>query len=89
MSAGLLVQWLVVGLLVLASVAWLVAHQWPRAVDRARRALVIWLLRPARAAWMRRLGRVLAPAATVQLGMGGSGCGSCSDRVGCANGDSH
>ena len=65
-------QYGVIGLLVLAS-AWVVLRsQFPSAARRLRGGLALALLRDKRPAWMKRLGRRIAPPAK-----GGAGCGGC------------
>jgi len=74
MDAGLLLQYLVITLAVLVS-AWVVAKkQFPNATRRARTALALPMLREGRPAWLRRLGRSLAPPARPTA----SACGGCS-----------
>lgn len=83
MNAGLAVQWGVVGLAVAASAAYVVRRQAPRAAAAWRRRLAIVLLRPARGPLLRRMGRWLAPPASVRLPASG-GCGDCGERKSCA-----
>jgi hypothetical protein len=85
MSAGLALQWTVVGVAVAASGAYVVRRQAPRLCAALRDRAVIWLLRPGRADWLRRIGRALAPPPRVRLSQGG-GCGSCDERTDCAAG---
>jgi hypothetical protein len=73
----LALQWLLIGLALAASVAYVLRRQFPEAAARVRRAAVLSLLRPARPQWLRQLGRRLAPPARVVL----DGCGGCSDRA--------
>jgi hypothetical protein len=73
MAAGLLLQYIVVALIVLAS-AWVVLKkQFPGTVRRLRGAMALALVTPQRAAWVQALGRRVAPPATG----GGAGCGGC------------
>ena len=85
MSAGLALQWGVVGLAVAASGAYVLRRQAPAFTAALRARLVIWLLRPQRAARLRRIGHALAPPARVRLPQG-SGCGDCGERRDCAAG---
>ncbi len=73
MDAGLLLQYIVIALAVLAS-AWVVLKkQFPGTLRRARGALALALLKPQRAAWLQALGRRVAPPAS----SGGGACGGC------------
>jgi hypothetical protein len=82
MSLGL--QWALVVLALAASCAYLVRRQWPKTIDGAQRRLAIWLLRPARPAALRQLGRRIAPAPSVAIPSGGA-CGGCTDRKACGS----
>jgi hypothetical protein len=84
MSASLLAQWLLIGLAVLASVVHVARVRFPDAVAAARRALTLFLLRDGRAAWLRRVGRAIAPAPRVALPVAG-GCGGCGERTRCGS----
>ena len=73
MDAGLLAQYVIVALAVLAS-AWVVLKkQFPGTVRRARSALALRLLRPGSTGWRRTLGERIAPT----TGTGGGACGGC------------
>ncbi|GAB3048832.1 DUF6587 family protein [Stenotrophomonas tumulicola] len=73
MDAGLLLQYLVVALAVLAS-AWVVLKkQFPGTVRKARGVVALRLLRPGRAGWLQAMGRRIAPPA----GGSGGACGGC------------
>ena len=72
--AGLLLQYLVIALAVLASVAFVARRQFPAGVRRLRIACALPLVRAGRAAWMQRLGRRMAPVSVP----GGKSCGSCN-----------
>lgn len=74
MTAGLFAQYAVIALAVLASLAYVVRAQWPGAVRSARVACALSLMRATRPAWVQRVGRRIAPAATA-----GSRCGGCSN----------
>ena len=76
MDAGLLAQYVVIAVAVLVSAAFVAKRQFPNAVRRARVALAIPLVREGRAAWLRRLGRWIAPPASLNDGSCG-GCNSC------------
>lgn len=73
MTTGLLLQYVVVALIVLAS-AWVVLKkQFPGVVRKARGAIALGLVKPQRAAWLQALGRKVAPPASG----GGGACGGC------------
>lgn len=74
MNAGLLAQYAVIAVAVLASGAYVVRSQWPRATRRLRVACAVRLVR-ATPPWMQRLGRRIAPAPLENVGCGG--CSSC------------
>ncbi|MFT4196889.1 MAG: hypothetical protein QM601_03090 [Pseudoxanthomonas sp.] len=80
MSTGLLLQYAVIALAVLAS-AWVVARkQFPGTLRRLRVTVALALLREGRPAWMGGLGRRLAPE-PVKAGQGGcGGCDNCGPR---------
>jgi hypothetical protein len=61
MAAGLLAQYVVIALAVVASAAYVVRRQWPGTVRRTRGVLALWLLRDVRPSWLRRIGRWIAP----------------------------
>lgn len=73
MDRGLLLQYAIIVLAVLAS-AWVVLKkQFPGVVRRLRGALALWLVKPHRSPRLQALGRRLAPPAA-----GGAGaCGGC------------
>ncbi|OEZ02005.1 MULTISPECIES: DUF6587 family protein [Stenotrophomonas] len=73
MDTGLLLQYVVVALIVLASAWVVVKKQMPGTVRRVRGAAALSLLKPQRAAWLQALGRRIAPPAN----SGGAGCGGC------------
>ncbi|HSD18181.1 MAG TPA: DUF6587 family protein [Thermomonas sp.] len=73
MGAGLLAQYLVIALVVMASIAMLMRSQFPAATRRLRIAIALRLLRDGSPAWMRSLGRRIAPVARG----GGNSCGGC------------
>ncbi|MEN1940831.1 DUF6587 family protein [Luteimonas sp. MJ246] len=73
MDAGLALQYVVVAAVVALS-AWMVLRrQFPVAARRVRVAVAIPLVREGRPAWMRTMGRWIAPPAL----HGGKGCGAC------------
>lgn len=73
MEPGLLLQYLVIALAALVS-AWVVLKkQFPGTARRLRGAVALALVKPQRAAWLRRLGRRIAPPANA----GNAGCGGC------------
>lgn len=76
MSAGLLLQYVVVALAAGASVLVVLHKRFPGTARRLRVALALPLLRAGRPGWMRTLGRWLAPAPTT-TGKDCGGCDSC------------
>ena len=74
MDGGLLAQYGVIALAVLASAVFVARKQFPGAVRRLRIALAIPLVRDGRAPWLRRIGGAIAPPGQ---GAGGS-CGGCN-----------
>ncbi|SEK97682.1 hypothetical protein SAMN05428989_1189 [Pseudoxanthomonas sp. GM95] len=75
MDVSLVLQYVVIALAALVS-AWVVAKkQFPNATRKARVALALPMLREGRPAWLRSLGRKIAPPAA-QSGAGA--CGGCS-----------
>lgn len=86
MSAGLLLETLLLALVFFASLlaVWRAVH--PDSLRRARTDLALALLAPARPAWIKRLGRWIAPrprAGTSSPGAGCGGCGGDSSKGGC------
>jgi len=75
MDRGLLLQYAVIALAVLAS-AWVVLKkQFPGTVRRLRGALALWLVQPRHSPRLQALGRCLAPPASAADGA----CGGCSN----------
>ncbi|HEY1611947.1 MAG TPA: DUF6587 family protein [Paraburkholderia sp.] len=78
MNAGLVVQYAVIVLLVLASIAYMVRKLAPKLTTRWQAGVAGALLKPGRAAFAQRIGRALQPRdATGNCGDGCSTCGSC------------
>lgn len=75
MSASLLLQYTVIGLAVLASAAFVAKRQFPNATRRLRIACALPFVREGRPAWLRAIGRRIAPPATLAGACGG--CDSC------------
>lgn len=74
MDASLTLQYTIIALAVLIS-AWVVAKkQFPGTVRKARVALALPLLREGKPAWLKKLGRWIAPATGAN---GDSSCGGC------------
>ena len=73
MDAGLLVQYLVVAIAVSASAGYVLRRQFPDGVHRLRVLLALPLLRAHQPAWLRRIGRRIAPAPRAAQ----DGCGTC------------
>ena len=76
MDAGLLAQYAVIALVVVLSVAIVMRSQLPATSRRLRIAIALPLLREGRPAWMRAVGKAIAPAVKGKGG-GCSGCDSC------------
>ena len=74
MDASLLAQYVVIALAVVVSAGSVARRQFPHGVRRLRLACAVPLVREGRPAWMRRLGRWLAPSA----GGTGGDCGGCN-----------
>lgn len=73
MSAGLALQYAVVALLVMASAGVVVRRQFPGFTRRARAACALPLLGADRPAWMRSIGKRIAPRPRAAA----NGCGGC------------
>ncbi len=76
MDAGLLAQYLIVALAVLASVAVVMRKQFPNATRRLRIAIALPLLREGAPGWMKSIGRRIAPAPRANAAHC-AGCDSC------------
>lgn len=79
MHAGLLAQYVVIGVVVAASAGFVLQSRWPAGVRRLRIACALPLVRDARPAWMRKVGKWIAPQAMA----GGADCGASCD--GCSS----
>lgn len=75
MHAGLLAQYVVIAIAVIASIVFVAKKQFPAGVRRLRIVCAVPLLREGRAGWLQRLGRWLAPEPRAAGGCGG--CNSC------------
>ena len=75
MDGGLLAQYAVVALAVLASVVVVAKKQFPEGLRRLRVACAVPLVRERRPRWIRGLGRWLAPP---PRSAGQAGCGTCN-----------
>lgn len=75
MDDGLLIQYAIVGMVVLASALFVVRKQFPGGVRRLRVACAVPLVREGRAKWMQRVGHWLAPVP--RSGAGCDGCNGC------------
>jgi hypothetical protein len=81
MSTGLLVQYVIVGLIVLASVLIVFRKLAPKLINRWFAAASIHFSQPGRAAWVRAFGRHLQPKeATGNCSDGCSTCGACGPK---------
>ena len=81
MNLSLFVQYIVIALAVMASAGYVMQKQWPGRLHGLRIACALPLLRDGRVAWIRSIGRMIAPAPrlTGEGGCGGcDGCGSAS-----------
>jgi hypothetical protein len=76
MNLSLLVQYIVISLAVMLSAGYVIKKQWPEQLRSARIFCAIPLLREGRAAWMRGVGRIIAPAPRLA---GEGGCAGCND----------
>lgn len=76
MDAGLLAQYLVIALAVLASVVVVMRKQFPNATRRLRIAIALPLLREGAPGWMKSLGRSIAPTPRANAA-NCTGCDSC------------
>lgn len=83
MSASVTLQYAIVALAVAVSAWTVLAKQFPGVARRLRVTLALPLLREGRPAWLRPLGRLLAPTVPA----GGSACGGC-DACGSETGKS-
>ncbi|WP_027795081.1 DUF6587 family protein [Paraburkholderia acidipaludis] len=75
MSAGLVAQYAVIAVLVMASALYTLRRLAPKAAARAQAAWAASLLRPQRGALAHRLGRFVQPKGAT--GNCGDGCGTC------------
>ena len=80
MQAGLLAQYVVIAVAVVLSVVVIARKQFPEGLRRLRIACAVPLVRESRPAWMRRLGRRVAPAPRALDGDGCGGCNACEDK---------
>ncbi|MDE1893702.1 MAG: hypothetical protein KGJ96_05580 [Xanthomonadaceae bacterium] len=81
MSAGLLLQYVIVGLVVLASVLIVLRKLAPKLTNRWLAATSIRYGRPGRSAWVRAFARQLQPKeATGDCSDGCSTCGACGPK---------
>lgn len=78
MRAGLLLQYAIIAVAVLASAWFVLRTRFPEAARRLRLALALPLVREGRPAWIRTLGRRIAPPAGGRNGPGcRTDCGGC------------
>lgn len=81
MSTGLLVQYVVIGLVVLISALITFRKLAPQLTNRWMATVALHLDQPTRAAWQRALGRRLQPKqATGNCSDGCSTCGACGPK---------
>ena len=73
MDAGLLAQYAVIAVAVIASLAIVMRSEFPTATRKLRIAMALPMLREGMPCWMKGLGRRIAP---LPRG-GGNGCGGC------------
>jgi len=88
MNVGLVVQYAVIVLLVIASAAYMLRRLAPTLTTRWQGGVAGILLKPGRAAFVQRIGRALQPrAAGGNCGDGCSTCGSCGTASSAAGPD--
>jgi hypothetical protein len=88
MSTGLLVQYVVIGVVVLISALITFRKLAPQLTNRWMATMALQLDRPTHAAWQRALGRRLQPKqATGNCSDGCSTCGACGPKPPAAAGD--
>ena len=80
MSLSLLLQYLVIGLAVLASALHVASSRFPAGVRRLRVSMALPLLRAGRAPWLHALGRRIAPLPSAMASTGCGGCNSCGSE---------
>jgi hypothetical protein len=81
MSTGLLLQYMVIGLIVLISVLVVFRKLAPKVSNRWMASASISFSRPGRAGWMRAMGRRMQPKqATGDCSDGCSTCGACGTK---------
>jgi hypothetical protein len=78
MSGSLLLQYVVIGLAVLASAVYVANSRFPAGVRGLRVSMALPLLREGRASWLRALGRWIAPLPSAMANNGCGGCSNCS-----------
>jgi hypothetical protein len=78
MHAGLLAQYAVIGVAVVASAVFVLQSRWPAGVRRLRIACAVPLVREARPAWVRKVGKFIAPRASSGAPGCDTGCDGCS-----------
>ena len=76
MTTGLLAQYGVIALAVVASAAVVMRKQFPNATRKLRIALALPLLRESAPGWLKPVGRAIAPPAR-NAGKGCDGCDNC------------
>ncbi len=74
MALALVLQYVLIGIVVVVSAAFLAQKQWPAAVRKLRVACALPLLRAGSGKPMQALGRLIAPAPLAAK----TECGSCS-----------
>lgn len=72
----LMLQYIVIALVVLASIVVVMRKQFPNATRRMRIALALSLLRESAPGWLKPVGRAIAPPAR-GAGKGCDGCDGC------------
>jgi hypothetical protein len=76
---SLVLQYIAIAVACCISAAVVLQKQWPQGVRRMRIACAVPLVRDSRPAWLRKVGKWIAPAAMA----GGAGCDSGCD--GCSS----
>lgn len=81
MSGLLALQYAVIALAVLSSACYVMQRQWPEALRAMRVRCAVLLTRDGRPAWLRGIGRVVAPAPSLAGEGGCGGCDGCGPKL--------
>jgi hypothetical protein len=80
MSGSLLLQYVVIGLAVVASALHVASSRFPAGVRRLGVSMALPLLREGRPTWLRALGRRIAPSPSAMAATDCGGCNSCGSE---------